>query len=63
MQQKLRLPWTTGSQSFKMRSELKTLMPHTSELVSLDIEMALNYHYHEVMEETADTFIEIFKRL
>ncbi|PNJ31553.1 DARS isoform 8, partial [Pongo abelii] len=31
--------------------------------VGLDIEMAFNYHYHEVMEEIADTMVQIFKGL
>uniref|UniRef100_A0A5F9CKA2 Aspartate--tRNA ligase, cytoplasmic n=1 Tax=Oryctolagus cuniculus TaxID=9986 RepID=A0A5F9CKA2_RABIT len=45
------------------RAEDSNTHRHLTEFVGLDIEMAFNYHYHEVMEEIADTLVQIFKGL
>ncbi|KAL0625797.1 Aspartate--tRNA ligase, cytoplasmic [Plecturocebus cupreus] len=45
------------------RAEDSNTHRHLTEFVGLDIEMAFNYHYHEVMEEIADTMVQIFKGL
>lgn len=34
-----------------------------TEYVGLDLEMAFNYHYHEVVDTIGDMFIKIFKGL
>ncbi|XP_015272599.1 PREDICTED: aspartate--tRNA ligase, cytoplasmic [Gekko japonicus] len=45
------------------RAEDSNTHRHLTEFVGLDIEMAFNYHYHEVVEEIADTMVQIFKGL
>ncbi|XP_048201508.1 aspartate--tRNA ligase, cytoplasmic [Perognathus longimembris pacificus] len=45
------------------RAEDSNTHRHLTEFVGLDIEMAFNYHYHEVLEEIADTLVQIFKGL
>uniref|UniRef100_A0A8C6RZN3 Aspartate--tRNA ligase, cytoplasmic n=1 Tax=Nannospalax galili TaxID=1026970 RepID=A0A8C6RZN3_NANGA len=45
------------------RAEDSNTHRHLTEFVGLDIEMAFNYHYYEVVEETANTLVQIFKRL
>ncbi|XP_003794430.1 aspartate--tRNA ligase, cytoplasmic isoform X1 [Otolemur garnettii] len=45
------------------RAEDSNTHRHLTEFVGLDIEMAFNYHYHEVIEEIADTLVHIFKGL
>lgn len=45
------------------RAEDSNTHRHLTEFVGLDIEMAFNYHYHEVVEEIADTLVQIFKGL
>ncbi|CAF4552047.1 unnamed protein product, partial [Rotaria magnacalcarata] len=34
-----------------------------TEFVGLDLEMAFNYHYHEVVDTIGDLFTQIFKGL
>ncbi|ETE73729.1 Aspartyl-tRNA synthetase, cytoplasmic, partial [Ophiophagus hannah] len=41
------------------RAEDSNTHRHLTEFVGLDIEMAFNYHYHEVVDEIADTLTEI----
>ncbi|VTJ69829.1 Hypothetical predicted protein [Marmota monax] len=45
------------------RAEDSNTHRHLTEFVGLDIEMAFSYHYHEVLEEIADTLVQIFKGL
>ncbi|XP_038645852.1 aspartate--tRNA ligase, cytoplasmic [Scyliorhinus canicula] len=45
------------------RAEDSNTHRHLTEFVGLDIEMAFNYHYHEVMTEIAGTLVQIFKGL
>uniref|UniRef100_A0A8C5MAF4 Aspartate--tRNA ligase, cytoplasmic n=1 Tax=Leptobrachium leishanense TaxID=445787 RepID=A0A8C5MAF4_9ANUR len=45
------------------RAEDSNTHRHLTEFVGLDIEMAFNYHYHEVVNEIADTMVQIFKGL
>ncbi|XP_048389926.1 aspartate--tRNA ligase, cytoplasmic [Stegostoma tigrinum] len=45
------------------RAEDSNTHRHLTEFVGLDIEMAFNYHYHEVVMEIADTLVQIFKGL
>ncbi|KAF5910842.1 hypothetical protein HPG69_004933 [Diceros bicornis minor] len=45
------------------RAEDSNTHRHLTEFVGLDIEMAFSYHYHEVVEEIADTLVQIFKGL
>ncbi|XP_029419674.1 aspartate--tRNA ligase, cytoplasmic isoform X2 [Nannospalax galili] len=45
------------------RAEDSNTHRHLTEFVGLDIEMAFNYHYHEVVEEIANTLVQIFKGL
>uniref|UniRef100_G1K905 Aspartate--tRNA ligase, cytoplasmic n=1 Tax=Anolis carolinensis TaxID=28377 RepID=G1K905_ANOCA len=45
------------------RAEDSNTHRHLTEFVGLDIEMAFNYHYHEVVDEIADTMVQIFKGL
>ncbi|XP_012860441.1 aspartate--tRNA ligase, cytoplasmic [Echinops telfairi] len=45
------------------RAEDSNTHRHLTEFVGLDIEMAFNYHYHEVVQEIADTLVQIFKGL
>ncbi|XP_062904707.1 aspartate--tRNA ligase, cytoplasmic [Mobula hypostoma] len=45
------------------RAEDSNTHRHLTEFVGLDIEMAFNYHYHEVVTEIADTLVQIFKGL
>ncbi|MEJ1281123.1 aspartyl-tRNA synthetase [Cricetulus griseus] len=45
------------------RAEDSNTHRHLTEFVGLDIEMAFNYHYHEVVDEIADSLVQIFKGL
>jgi len=45
------------------RAEDSNTHRHLTEFVGLDIEMAFNDHYHEVLQTIGDTFIAIFKGL
>uniref|UniRef100_A0A673GSA9 Aspartate--tRNA ligase, cytoplasmic n=1 Tax=Sinocyclocheilus rhinocerous TaxID=307959 RepID=A0A673GSA9_9TELE len=45
------------------RAEDSNTHRHLTEFVGLDIEMAFNYHYHEVMDSITDTMVQIFKGL
>ncbi|XP_067891140.1 aspartate--tRNA ligase, cytoplasmic [Heterodontus francisci] len=45
------------------RAEDSNTHRHLTEFVGLDIEMAFNYHYHEVVTEIAETLVQIFKGL
>lgn len=45
------------------RAEDSNTHRHLTEFVGLDIEMAFNDHYHEVIQTIGDTFIAIFKGL
>uniref|UniRef100_A0A7M4EAG9 Aspartate--tRNA ligase, cytoplasmic n=1 Tax=Crocodylus porosus TaxID=8502 RepID=A0A7M4EAG9_CROPO len=45
------------------RAEDSNTHRHLTEFVGLDIEMSFNYHYHEVVDEIADTLVQIFKGL
>lgn len=45
------------------RAEDSNTHRHLTEFVGLDIEMAFNYHYHEVVEEIASTLVQIFRGL
>ncbi|XP_075037050.1 aspartate--tRNA ligase, cytoplasmic [Mixophyes fleayi] len=45
------------------RAEDSNTHRHLTEFVGLDIEMAFNYHYHEVVDAIADTLVQIFKGL
>lgn len=45
------------------RAENSNTHRHLCEFVGLDLEMAFNYHYHEVLDLIGDMFVEIFKGL
>ena len=45
------------------RAEDSNTHRHLTEFVGLDLEMAFQYHYHEVLQVIGDTFIAIFKGL
>lgn len=45
------------------RAEDSNTHRHLTEFVGLDLEMAFNYHYHEVMLTIGDMFTAIFKGL
>uniref|UniRef100_A0A8C7TMT0 Aspartate--tRNA ligase, cytoplasmic n=1 Tax=Oncorhynchus mykiss TaxID=8022 RepID=A0A8C7TMT0_ONCMY len=45
------------------RAEDSNTHRHLTEFVGLDIELAFNYHYHEVIESITDTMVQIFKGL
>lgn len=45
------------------RAEDSNTHRHLTEFVGLDLEMAFNYHYHEVLNLLSNMFIEIFKGL
>jgi len=45
------------------RAEDSNTHRHLTEFVGLDLEMAFNYHYHEVVDVIADMFVNIFKGL
>ena len=45
------------------RAEDSNTHRHLTEFVGLDLEMAFNYHYHEVLDLLGNMFIEIFKGL
>ena len=45
------------------RAEDSNTHRHLTEFVGLDLEMAFNYHYHEVVDVIADMFVHIFKGL
>ena len=45
------------------RAEDSNTHRHLTEFVGLDLEMAFEYHYHEVLQVIGDLFISIFKGL
>ncbi|CAF4440465.1 unnamed protein product [Rotaria socialis] len=45
------------------RAENANTHRHLTEFVGLDLEMAFNYHYHEVVDTIGDLFTQIFKGL
>ncbi|KAI1280822.1 Aspartate--tRNA ligase, cytoplasmic [Halotydeus destructor] len=45
------------------RAEDSNTHRHLTEFVGLDLEMAFNYHYHEVLDVIAQLFVDIFKGL
>ncbi|GFO49978.1 aspartate--tRNA ligase, cytoplasmic [Plakobranchus ocellatus] len=45
------------------RAEDSNTHRHLTEFVGLDLEMAFNYHYHEVLEVIGDMFVNIFSGL
>lgn len=45
------------------RAENSNTHRHLCEFIGLDLEMAFNYHYHEVVDLIGDMFIELFKGL
>ena len=45
------------------RAEDSNTHRHLTEFVGLDLEMAFNYHYHEVLEVIGDMFVNLFKGL
>jgi len=45
------------------RAEDSNTHRHLTEFVGLDLEMAFNYDYHEVVELVGETFVEIFRGL
>ena len=45
------------------RAEDSNTHRHLTEFVGLDLEMAFDYHYHEVVDVIADMFVAIFKGL
>lgn len=52
--------YTIGS---VFRAENSNTHRHLCEFVGLDLEMAFNYHYHEVLDLIGEMFVEIFKGL
>ncbi|BFZ22625.1 hypothetical protein BsWGS_25664 [Bradybaena similaris] len=52
--------YTIGS---VFRAEDSNTHRHLTEFIGLDLEMAFNYHYHEVLEVIGDMFVAIFKGL
>ncbi|CAB1346701.1 unnamed protein product [Coregonus sp. 'balchen'] len=50
-------------QLYKQIAEDSNTHRHLTEFVGLDIELAFNYHYHEVIESITDTMVQIFKGL
>lgn len=55
------LYWICAAPVF--RAEDSNTHRHLTEFVGLDIEMAFNYHYHEVIDSITDTMVQIFKGL
>ena len=45
------------------RAEDSNTHRHLCEFVGLDLEMAFEYHYHEVLRAIGDLFVNIFKGL
>ena len=45
------------------RAEDSNTHRHLTEFIGLDIEVAIKYHYHEVLEIIGDLFTKIFKGL
>ena len=45
------------------RAEDSNTHRHLTEFVGLDLEMAFNYHYHEVLDVIGGMFVEIFRGL
>lgn len=45
------------------RAEDSNTHRHMTEFVGLDLEMAFQYHYHEVLQVIGDLFVQIFKGL
>ncbi|OQV23324.1 Aspartate--tRNA ligase, cytoplasmic [Hypsibius exemplaris] len=52
--------YTIGS---VFRAEDSNTHRHLTEFIGLDLEMAFNYHYHEVTDQIGQLFVEIFKGL
>ena len=50
--------YTIGS---VFRAEDSNTNRHLTEFIGLDLEMAFNYHYHEVTDTIGQLFIEMFK--
>ena len=45
------------------RAEDSNTHRHLTEFIGLDLEMAFQYHYHEVVHTIGDLFVNIFKGL
>jgi aspartyl-tRNA synthetase len=45
------------------RAEDSNTHRHMTEFIGLDIEMAFQYHYHEVVKVIGDLFVQMFKGL
>ncbi|KAL3101995.1 hypothetical protein niasHS_003404 [Heterodera schachtii] len=45
------------------RAEDSNTHRHLTEFIGLDLEMAFNFHYHEVLQTIAEMFIDLFKYL
>ena len=45
------------------RAEDSNTHRHLTEFVGLDLEMAFDFHYHEVLDLIGDMFVHIFKGL
>ena len=45
------------------RAEDSNTHRHLTEFVGLDLEMAFNYHYHEVLNTIGDVLTQVFKGL
>lgn len=52
--------YTVGS---VFRAEDSNTHRHLTEFIGLDIEVAIKYHYHEVLDIFSDLFTRIFKGL
>lgn len=57
------LPLIWNLHRLVFRAEDSNTHRHLTEFVGLDIEMAFNYHYHEVIDSITDTMVQIFKGL
>ena len=57
------LSFIVFSLALVFRAEDSNTHRHLTEFVGLDLEMAFDYHYHEVLKVIGDTFISIFKGL
>lgn len=52
--------YTIGS---VFRAEDSNTHRHLTEFIGLDVEIAIKYHYHEVLDIIGDLFTQIFKGL
>lgn len=65
------LHWYFSWSSFKFktifilvfRAEDSNTHRHLTEFIGLDVEIAIKYHYHEVLDSIGDLFTQIFKGL